>query len=106
VILTGDVVDEVARLKEQDGRDPVVYCHGPLGQTLLDNGLLDEVRLSIHPIIVAAGALFFRDGSLKTRFELVDANTIDGGIVVLTYRPAISERTLAIAPRDASSIQA
>src|SRR5215469_16389346 len=59
-ILSGDVITEVTELKRQDGQDLVIYGHGPLGQTLLERGLLDEIRLSVHPIIVGTGTLFFR----------------------------------------------
>jgi dihydrofolate reductase len=87
-ILSGDVVTEVAKLKQQDGQDLVIYGHGPLGQTLLEHGLLDEIRLSVHPIIVGTGTLFYRDAQAKTRLELVGSEPLPNGVIVLTYRPA------------------
>jgi dihydrofolate reductase len=84
-ILKGDVVAEVTKLKEQGGRDLVVYGHGPLGQTLLENGLLDEIRLSVHPIIVGSGTLFFRQAKQKAPLKLVDSQSLASGVVVLTY---------------------
>jgi dihydrofolate reductase len=87
-ILSGDVITEVTKLKQQDGQDLMIYGHGPLGQTLLEHGLLDEIRLSVHPIIVGTGTLFYRDAEKKTELELVGSEPLPNGVIVLTYRPA------------------
>jgi len=86
-IIRGDVAAEVAKLKQQDGQDLVMYGHGPLGQTLLEHGLLDELRFSIHPILVGSGSLLFREGA-KTILKLVAKKTRGTGVVVLSYQPA------------------
>jgi dihydrofolate reductase len=86
-IIKGDVATEVAKLKQQDGKDLVMYGHGPLGQTLLERHLLDELRLWIHPLIVSRGKLLFREGE-KTILKLVAKKTLGTGVVVLTYQPA------------------
>ena len=88
-ILSGDVITEVTELKQQEGRDLMIYGHGPLGQTLLEYGLLDEIRLSVHPIIVGTGALFYRDAERKAELELVGSEPLPSGVIVLTYRPAV-----------------
>ena len=88
-ILSGDVITEVTELRHQDGQDLMIYGHGPLGQTLLEHGLLDEIRLSVHPIIVGTGTLFYRDAGKKTALELVGSEPLPSGVIVLTYRPAI-----------------
>jgi dihydrofolate reductase len=88
LILSGDVITEVTELKEQDGQDLMIYGHGPLGQTLLEHGLLDEIRLSVHPIIVGTGTLFHRDARKKNELELVGSEPLPNGVIVLTYRPA------------------
>jgi len=62
-IIRGDVAAEAARLKRQDGQDLAIYGHGLLSQTLLEHGLVDELRLSIHPILVGHGKLLFREGN-------------------------------------------
>jgi dihydrofolate reductase len=86
-IIRGDVAAEVAKLKQQDGQGLVIYGHGPLGQTLLEHGLLDELRFWIHPLIVGRGSLLFREGE-KTILKLVAKKTLGTGVVVLTYQPA------------------
>jgi dihydrofolate reductase len=87
-ILSGDLITEVTELKRQDGQDLMIYGHGPLGQTLLEHGLLDEIRLSVHPILVGTGTLFYRDARKKAQLELVSSEPLPSGVVVLTYRPA------------------
>jgi dihydrofolate reductase len=86
-IIRGDVAAEVAKLKQQDGQALVMYGHGPLGQTLLEHGLLDELRFSIHPILVGSGRLLFREGE-KTILKLIAKKTRGTGVVVLSYQPA------------------
>jgi dihydrofolate reductase len=86
-IIRGDVAAEVAKLKQQDGQDLVIYGHGLLGQTLLEHGLLDELRFSIHPILVGSGRLLFREGK-KTILKLIAKKTRGTGVVVLSSQPA------------------
>lgn len=78
---------ESTRLKQQDGQDLVIYGHGPLGQTLLEHHLLDELRFWIHPLIVGTGGLIFRAGE-KATLKLTETTTLTNGVVVLTYQPA------------------
>ena len=85
-IIRGDVVAEVTRLKQQEGRDLLIYGHGLLGQTLLKHHLLDVLDLSIHPLVLGQGKLFFRQDE-TARFRLVAAKSFSKGIVKLTYEP-------------------
>ena len=84
VILRGDAVAEVTRLKQQDGRELALYGHGRLAQALLEHGLIDELRLSVHPVMVGSGQVLFRDGQ-KQALRLAGARTFGTGVVVLTY---------------------
>ena len=85
-IVRGDVVAEVTTLKEQQGRDLLVYGHGLLGETLLKQHLLDVLDLSIHPLVLGSGRLFFREGE-SAKLRLVAAKSFSKGIVKLTYEP-------------------
>jgi dihydrofolate reductase len=85
-IVRGDVVAEVTRLKQQEGRDLLVYGHGLLGETLLKQHLLDVLDLSIYPLVVGQGKQFFRDGEYA-RLRLVTTKSFSKGIVKLTYEP-------------------
>ena len=86
-IVSGDVVAEAAKLKEQEGRALVIYGHGLLGQTLLEHDLLDELKIWVHPLFVGRGQLLFREGKTVT-LKLEAVRTLRSGTVVLTYRPA------------------
>jgi dihydrofolate reductase len=86
VIIRGNVAEAVARLKQEEGQDLVFYGHGPLGQSLLEHHLLDELRLWIHPLLLGSGTLLFRQGE-KTALKLVSTRTIENGVVILTYQP-------------------
>lgn len=86
-IVRGDVATAVRELKRQDGKDIVLYGHGPVGQALLENDLLDELKLWVHPVVVGSGTLLFRDGA-TTELDLVETKTTETGVVLLTYRPA------------------
>ena len=88
-IISGDVPAAVGELKQQDGQDLVMYGHGPLGQTLLEHHLLDELRLWVHPVLVGRGSTLFREGANAT-LELVATETLETGVVILTYRPSLS----------------
>jgi dihydrofolate reductase len=86
-IISGDVAAQTAKLKQQDGKDLVIYGHGLLGQTLLEKNLLDELKLWIHPLFVGRGQLLFRESERK-KLKLVATKTLGTGVVVLTYRVA------------------
>ena len=85
-IVRGDVVAEVSKLKQQEGRDLLIYGHGLLGETLLKRHLLDVLDLSIHPLVLGQGKQFFREGQNAT-LRLVAAKSFSKGIVKLTYEP-------------------
>ena len=85
-IVRGDVVAEVTRLKQQEGRDLLIYGHGLLGETLLKHRLLDVIDLSIHPLVIGQGRSFFREGE-NIRLRLIATKSFSKGIVKLTYEP-------------------
>jgi dihydrofolate reductase len=86
-IIKGDVVDETTRLKQQEGKDLVIYGHGLLGQTLLDHHLVDELKIWIHPVLAGRGQLLFREGD-GTKLRLIATKVLGTGVIVGTYRPA------------------
>jgi len=84
-LVRGDVAAEVAKLKEERGGDLLIWGHGFLGETLLKRRLIDVLDLSIHPLVVGHGKLFFRDDQ-KVKLKLVATKTFSY-IVKLTYEP-------------------
>ena len=89
VISTG-VVERVRELKSQPGQDIVQYGFGAVSTLLMKSGLLDELRLWIHPLFVGTGStddLLFPQGP-PSQFELVDSTILESSMVILTYRLA------------------
>jgi dihydrofolate reductase len=85
-VVREDVASAVHDLKQQPGQDIVLYGHGGVGQSLLEAGLLDELKLWIHPVVVGNGTLWFREGK-RAELELVRTDTTKTGVVIATYRP-------------------
>ena len=86
-VLDGDVAGRVAELKARTGRELLVVGSGQLAQGLADQGLVDEYRLLVHPIVVGSGKKLFRDGAAPSPMRLVEVTASTGGLVLLTYRP-------------------
>jgi dihydrofolate reductase len=94
VLVRGDVVAEVAKLKREDGKDIMSYGHGPLGQTLLEHDLLDEIQFWIHPVLVGRGKVALRD-NLRAELKLIESKTLANGVVVVSYEPLRTAPELA-----------
>ena len=87
-VISGDPIAAIRRLKEQPGQDIVQYGFGQLSYALLEHGLLDELRLWVHPLFVGRATtedLMFRP-TATAQMELTDSLALNTGIVVLTYR--------------------
>jgi dihydrofolate reductase len=87
LIKGNEFAEEIGNLKEQEGKDIVISGSGTLVRSLLRDGLLDELKLMIHPIVVGSGKRLFEEGEGQTKLELVDARTFSTGVLYLTYRP-------------------
>ena len=85
-VLKGDVVEEVSKLKQQVDGDIVVYGSGRLVHTLMEHGLVDELRLMTFPIVVGAGERLFGETSTIKPMRLVDTRTVGDGLAFLTYQ--------------------
>jgi dihydrofolate reductase len=88
-LLDRDVPAAVAALKEQPGKDIAMSGSATLARSLLREGLVDELHLMIHPVVVGKGAKLFEDGD-RHALELADSRTFGTGVVYATYRPADS----------------
>ncbi len=85
-LVSTDAGEFVRDLKRQPGKGICVLGGGELAQSLFAAGVIDEVGLSIHPVILGAGVPFFRDPGQRIRLTLAECRTIDGGCVLVTYR--------------------
>jgi dihydrofolate reductase len=87
-LINGDVAAEIARLKEQPGKDISISGSATLVRSLLRDNLLDELHLMVHPIVVGSGRRLFEEGSDQMALKLVDSKTFTTGVVSLAYLPA------------------
>ena len=84
-VLSGDVVQEVSRLKHELDGEIVVPASYQLGRALIEHDLVDELRLVVFPVVLGAGERLFDETSDKHPMRLIDAKTIGDGLVFLTY---------------------
>ena len=87
-LLTGDAVEEVARLKRDLESDLVVLGSRTLVQALIRHRLIDLYVLLIHPLVLGSGEHLFPGGSTPAALQLLDTKTTPTGVVVATYKPA------------------
>jgi dihydrofolate reductase len=85
-LISGDVVERIAELKREAGDDISVLGSGDLVQTLIRHDLVEELSLTIDPIVLGSGKRLFRDGLSPRRFDLVGSVAGNNGVVMLTYR--------------------
>jgi dihydrofolate reductase len=91
VIIRGDLADQLARLKQQDGTDIILSC-GPatLGPIASTPGLVDEYLIAVHPAVITTGPRMFDHLTRDLALELMHAEVFNAGSVVLQYR-AVSD---------------
>jgi dihydrofolate reductase len=89
VIKGDDLADEVSKLKEQSSGDLLVNGSVQLVKALTEQGLVDEYRLMVFPVVLGAGKRLFGDTPETIAFKLTDSKPVgDAGVVILTYVPA------------------
>jgi dihydrofolate reductase len=90
-VIGGNAAEEIAKLKRRPGKNITILGSGALVRSLLRDGLLDELRLMVHPVILGGGKRLFEDEEDRKALKLVDSHTFATGVVYLTYRPADEE---------------
>jgi dihydrofolate reductase len=90
-VLDGDVAEEVSRLRREVDGEIVVHGSAQLVQALVEDGLVDELRLMVFPVVLGAGKRLFGETSDKRRLRLTDSKTVGDGVAILTYEPAAAE---------------
>lgn len=86
-IATGDLTDEINKLKNQNGKDIIVYGGASFDSSLIKAGLIDEFHLFVNPVAIGNGMTIFKDLNEMQKFTLVKSIAFDCGIVVLHYEP-------------------
>jgi dihydrofolate reductase len=87
-VISGDLAEEVGKLKDQHDGDIVVHGSGRLIQSLMKEGLIDEYRLMVFPVVLGTGQRLFEEDTGQHDLKLVDSQTVGDGVAILTLQPA------------------
>lgn len=87
-LIGDDIVGEVAKLKQEPGKDIYLFGSAKLAAALAQDGLFDEIRIGVNPVVLGAGTLLFRNWPEGLKLELVESRTLKTGVVLVFYRPA------------------
>jgi dihydrofolate reductase len=93
VVIKGDVVGELKKLKEEDGPPLQVYGSSVLIQTLLKEDLVDELWLKIFPVTLGKGKKLFEDGAIPAAFTLTECKTSPSGVIFASFKRAGDVKT-------------
>ncbi|MBZ0286214.1 MAG: dihydrofolate reductase family protein [Anaerolineae bacterium] len=86
-LLKGDLADNIRRLKEQPGKNIAVNASPTLVRSLLKLDLLDELRLTLFPVVVGKGTRLFQEGDARKPLKLVESKASPSGVMILAYQP-------------------
>ncbi|MEI9431805.1 dihydrofolate reductase family protein [Mesorhizobium sp. Cs1299R1N3] len=86
-LISGDVAEEIAKLKLEPGKDIEMYGSASLLQTLMKHGLVDEYRVWVHPFVIGGGKRLFVEGGHPAKLRLASSKILSSGVVILTYEP-------------------
>lgn len=86
VLIKGNIVEAITKLKQHDGQDIIVHGSAMLAQTLMQHDLVDCLRLLVYPVILGKGKRLFQEGTTTT-LKLAQARSLSGGVVALVYEP-------------------
>ncbi|GHO79432.1 hypothetical protein KSD_72030 [Ktedonobacter sp. SOSP1-85] len=81
------IPEEIEHLKQEPGRDMLIYGSASLVSTLTDLGLIDEYQLLVHPVILGGGKALFQNLKDRVKLKLVNSKTHPSGVMVLSYQP-------------------
>ena len=87
-ILSGEVVEEVKKLKQRLKGDILVSGSAQLAQTLISNDLVDQLNLMVFPVLLGSGKRLFGDTPDMKTLKLAESKTVGDGVLILVYRPA------------------
>lgn len=105
VLINHNVVNELKKLKADDGPDLLVHGSGQLVQTLFANNLVDELHLMIYPITLGKGKKLFAEGAVAREWRLTESAISPMGVIVTTYVPAGDVKLGSYVPNEVSDAE-
>ncbi|MCD9020735.1 dihydrofolate reductase family protein [Cohnella silvisoli] len=85
-LIKANIAEEIAKLKQQPGKDLVIFGSPSIARTFIELGLIDEYRLTISPVILGSGITVFNDLKDKINLKLLDSRTLRSGLIALHYQ--------------------
>jgi len=85
VLISGDIAEHVNKIKDGPGRDTWLFGGAALTTSMMNLGLVDEIWLAVHPILLGSGKYLFSHLTHRVHLDLVDTKTYSTGLVSLTY---------------------
>lgn len=85
-LVTTDAGEFVRRLKTQPGKDIIVMSGGNFATSLLKEGVIDEIGMNIHPVLLGGGVPAFLDPGMRVNLARTECRQLDGGCVMVVYR--------------------
>ena len=85
ILIRGDIAEQVKKIKKEPGRDIWLFGGAALTTSLMNLGLVDEIGLAVHPILLGSGKYLFNQLDGRIHLHLVDTKTYSSGLVSLTY---------------------
>src|SRR5262249_45497829 len=85
-IISGDAAEFLRELKQREGKDICLMGGGELARSLFEAGLIDEIGLNIHPVLLGSGIPLFHPLSRQIDLELLECKPFKNGCVLVTYR--------------------
>jgi dihydrofolate reductase len=95
-LIKGDVAQAIGKLKQEPGKDIVMYGSASLLQTLMRHNLVDEYRIWVHPLVMGGGKRLFTEDGEAAKLQLVETKPLSSGVVILTYEPAGGPTELSV----------
>ncbi len=87
-LIGDDAPEQIARLKDEPGKDIFVFGSADLAASLIPRGLIDEFRICVCPLILGGGTPLFKQGPERMKLRLLDSRPLESGAVIHRYRPA------------------
>lgn len=85
ILIAEDAMDEARKIKEQPGKDIWLYGGASLAEAMMNEGLVDELWLSVHPILLGGGKPLFGQSGSRTHLTLIDSKSYPTGLLSLRY---------------------
>jgi dihydrofolate reductase len=84
-LIKDNIAEEIGKLKQEPGKDLVIFGSPGLSADLMNLGLIDEYRFTVHPVILGEGLSMFKDNKAKSKLKLMESGTLKSGVVTLYY---------------------